>query len=138
MPLISMQIDAAFAAVYFLVFTAIALGGWLYGKRLDPRVLKRWYPPFSLVSIAVLGTLLLAPPFVGGQYLLAAIAGVVIVAIAYIAVAKIRVCESCSTVAHPKNLVTPADSCPNCGAALSPNKIVSSLLQRRLDVPRQW
>ena len=134
----AMQIDAVLAAVYFLVFAAIALGGWLYGKRLDPRVLKPWYPPFSLFSVAVLGTLLLAPPFVGGQYLLAAIAGVVIVAIAYIAVAKIRVCDSCGTVAHPRNLVTPIDSCAKCGAALLPNKIVSSLLQRRLDVPRQW
>lgn len=135
--MIAMQIDAALAAVYFVVFTIIAAGGWLYGRRLDPRVLERWYPPFSLLSIAVLGTLLLAPPFVWGQYLLAAIAGVVIVATGYLAVAKIRVCESCGTVAPPKNLITPADSCLKCGAALSPNKIVSSLLQRRLDVPRQ-
>ena len=137
--MIAMQIDAVLAAVYFLVFTAIALGGWLYGKRLDPRVLKRWYPPFSLLSTALLGILLLAPPFVGGQYLLAAIAGVVIVAIAYIAVVKIRVCESCGTVAPPRNLITPADSCPECGAVLSPNKIVTSMAARRsreAEVPR--
>lgn len=137
--MIAMPIDAALAAVYFLVFAAIALGGWLYGKRLDPRVLKPWYIPFSLLSIAVLGTLLLAPPFVGGQYLLGAIAGVVIVATAYILVAKIRVCETCGTVAPPRNLITPADACVKCGSALSPNKIVTSMAARRsreAEVPR--
>ena len=120
-----MQTEAALAAVYFVVFTAIALGGWLYGRRLDPRVLKRWYPRFSLLSIALLGPLLLAPPLVWGQYVFAAIAGVVIVVIACMAVARTRVCETCGTVTQPQNLITPADSCPNCGAALLPNKIVA-------------
>jgi predicted RNA-binding Zn-ribbon protein involved in translation (DUF1610 family) len=128
----AMQIEVAFAAVYFVVFTAIAVGGWLYGRRTDPRVLKPWYPPFSLVSIAILGALLLGPPLFWGQHLAAAVAGVIIVAIAYFAVARTRVCESCGTVSPPKNLVTPVDSCPQCGAALFPNKIVAQRVERRL------
>jgi hypothetical protein len=121
----TMPIDAVLAAVYFVVFAAIAVAGWFYGKRLDPRVLKPWYPPVSLVSVAVLGGLLLAPPLVWGQYLFAATAGILIVAIAYLAIARTRVCEGCGTVTLPKKLVTPADSCPQCGAALSPNKLVA-------------
>ena len=118
-----MQADEAFAAVYFTVFAAIALGGWLYGSRLDPKALKRWYPRFSLFSIAVLAPFLLAPAFVWGNYVFGAIGCVVITLIAYIAVAKTRVCESCGTITQPQNLITPPDFCPKCGTQLSPNKL---------------
>jgi hypothetical protein len=120
-----MNADTAFAVVFLAVFAVIALGGWFYGRRLDPQALKRWYPRFSILCIAVLAPFLIAPMVVWGQYMAAVIASAVIVVIAYVAVAKTRVCEACGTVTQPQNLFTPADFCPKCGAALSPNKILA-------------
>jgi len=115
--------EEAFAVVYIALFTVLVFAGWLYGRRLDPRALKRWYPRFSLLSIAVLAPFLLAPALVWGNYLFAAIGCAVIALIAYMAVVKTRICESCGTVTQPQNLVTAAAFCPKCGVELFPNRI---------------
>lgn len=118
-----MQPDAAFGAIFGVLFLGIALGGWLCGRRLDPRALKRWYPRFSVLAIGALTPFLVAPVVIWGEYMSAAIACVVAATIAYIIVAKTRVCESCGTVTQPQDLVTPASFCPKCGVELSANKL---------------
>lgn len=92
-----------FSAIYFTVLVAFTVGSWLFTRGLNPKQKHYWIPRLSLLSIIVLGPLLLLPPLVWEQYPFALLSLAMIVFIGYIAVAKVRVCDSCGHVTQPDN-----------------------------------
>jgi hypothetical protein len=118
-----MKTDDLLGVIYFAVFGVVALGSWLFMRRLSPEKKHRWYPKVSLAGIGILAPFFLAFPIMTGQIATLAVVIPAIAFIAYVNVAVVRVCKSCGRIAQPQNLVTPERFCPKCGAPLVASKV---------------
>lgn len=118
-----MKFDDIFPFVYFTIFFLLTIGSWFFTRKLHPKQKRIWVPRLSLLSIIVIGTLIILPSVVGGQYLFAMLGLAMLIFIGYVSVAKVRVCESCGHVAQPESLLFSAKFCPKCSAKLTPSKI---------------
>lgn len=114
-----MNTDDVFAVVYFAVFAAVALGGWLFTRRLDPKRLKYWQPRLSVLSIIVLGSFLVFPVIQGQVWFFLIFLIPFFAWSIYYSIAKVRVCEGCGAVQQPQDLITTPQFCSKCGTKLS-------------------
>jgi hypothetical protein len=117
-----MEFDDIFPFVYYTIFFLLTIGSWLFVRKLNPKQKHIWVPRLSLLSIVVIGSLIILPSLVGGQFLFAMLGLAIIIFIGYVSVAKVRVCESCGHVTQPGNLLFSAKFCPKCSTKLTPSK----------------
>lgn len=118
-----MELGSAYGAVYFIAFVLVAAGSWLFLRRLEPKLKKKWYPRISLLGIAVIGPFLLLPWFVWGQWPFGLVGLAFVVFVGYSSVKLIRVCDSCGYLAQPQGLIVAAKFCPKCGARMTPSTL---------------
>jgi len=86
-----MKFDDIFFPIYLVVFFSLAIGTWLFTRKLNPKQKHYWEPRLALFNIAIIGSLLLVPALVGGQLQFVFVGLAAIIFIGYISVAKVRV-----------------------------------------------
>ena len=110
--------EDAYAVVYYVTFAVVALGSWLFMRKLPPARKYYWMPRVNAIGIAVLGPFFIVPLLLNRQFGAAVVFALALVFIGYVSVAVVRVCKSCGHVAQPENLLAPAAFCPKCGTQL--------------------
>lgn len=115
--------EAAFGTAYLVEFCGLALGAWLFSRRLDPAQKKYWQPRLSLASVVILAPFFVIPLLFWRQWLMLPITLIFLGFIAWGHAFRTRVCDQCGTIVPPQQLITPARYCPKCGAPLSREKI---------------
>lgn len=117
--------EGPFKVVFFSTLAALAIGSWLFFRRLDLDQRALWQPRVTLINSVVLGLFFIVPLIPWRNWLGLAVTLGFFAFLVYAAVYKTRTCTRCGKVTQPPNLVTAAEFCPKCGAKLAPTRLFS-------------
>jgi len=116
--------DDQLSTIFIIVWVGLVILCTMFFVGRDASFKKRWHVRISLICIAVIGGFMvfIVAKSVGALAVLPVVVG--IVAIGYLSVTKVRVCDSCGKTNQPQNLITAPEYCSKCGKKLSPSEFI--------------
>lgn len=111
--------DVRIFAIYFIAWVILVVASTLFSARRGPSFKKRWHARITLFNIVVIGSFMVFIVSRWGGAVASLLVVVAVVAMGYLSVTRVLVCESCGRTNQPQNLITAPEHCLKCGAKLS-------------------